>query len=124
MDVLQQSLDNALTKMPALLLERLVSKKLEEQGVEGRALSRKLAAHILSRKAEAFRFKSSKHNGTIKLNFTEADFENITKQADEFCETHLPRLLGKVAGRISKDILKDLKSRWAAEHALQNTDLS
>jgi Family of unknown function (DUF5677) len=124
MDVLQQSLNQALADTPALFLERLVSKKLKEQGVDGRALSRKLVAHILSRKSEAFRFRSRKYSGTVTLNLTKDDFENITKQVDEFCETQLPRLLGKVAGRRSKNILKDLKSRWADEQALQNTDLS
>lgn len=49
MDVLQQALHKAIAILPAVMLEKLVSKKLGDQGVKfPKTLPRKVAEHILS----------------------------------------------------------------------------
>jgi hypothetical protein len=124
MDVLQESLNQALAKLPALLLEEVIARKLKEQGIAGKGLSRKLADHVLSGKREPLNFRTSKHTGTVTLDFNQTDADEITQAADKFCEIQLPKLLVNIAAKTSKKILKDLKSRWATENSLQNKDIS
>ena len=124
MDVLQESLNQTLAKLPALLLEKVIARKLKEQGIAGKGLSRKLADHVLSGKREPLNFRTSKHTGTVTLDFNQTDADEITQAADKFCEIQLPKLLVNIAAKTSKKILKDLKSRWATENSLQNKDIS
>lgn len=114
-----------MAQLPTLFLEKMISKKLKEQGIVAtKALPGKIAKQILSRNSEPFRYKTPKHSGNITLSFTEADADEISKAIDLFCEKELPQLLPNIACRVSKKILKDLKSRWANEHTLQDADLS
>jgi hypothetical protein len=49
MDVLQQALHSTIATLPAVMLEKLVAKKLGDQGVKfPKTLPRKIAEHILS----------------------------------------------------------------------------
>ncbi|MFL6387187.1 MAG: DUF5677 domain-containing protein [Terriglobales bacterium] len=124
MDVLQEFLNQAIAKVPALLLEKVIARKLKEQGIAGKGLSRKLADHVLSGKREPLKFRSSKHTGSVTLDFNETDADEITQAADRFCETQLPKLLVNMAAKTSRTILKDLKSRWATENSLQSEEIS
>ena len=40
------------------------------------------------------------------------------------CETEFSKIIPDVARRTAKSVLKDLKSRWPGEHALQESGLS
>jgi hypothetical protein len=123
MDVLQKSLDRALTALPELFLEKSIAKKLQDQGIKGpKSLSHKIARHILSGKTQPLKL-GSKHPD-ITLTFNEADANAITRDSQDFLKTGLPKLLPQVASRLSKGVLRNLKSRWAEEHALQNAELS
>lgn len=110
---------------PGLFLENLITKKLKDQGITAtKTLPGKIAKHILSGSTEPFRYRGGTHAGNVTLTFKEADADEITHALDLFCETKLPTLLHDVAERVSKTVLKDLKSRWANEHALQEAELS
>lgn len=112
-------------ELPALFLENLISKKLQKQGITApKRLSKRIARHLLSGTTEPFSYASRKYSGTIKLTFDETDVEEITHALDRFCTTKLPKLLPDIAGRLSVRVLKDLKSRWANEHAMQDAELS
>ena len=111
-------------KLPALLLEKVIARKLKEQGIAGKGLSRKLADHVLSGKREPLNFRSSKHTGIVTLDFNQADADEITQAADKFCETQLPKLLANISAKTSRKILKDLKSGWATENSLQSNEIS
>jgi hypothetical protein len=125
MDALQQTLSQAIGELPALFLENLISKKLQNQGITApKRLSKKIAKHLLSGTTEPLSYKSRKYSGTINLAFDEADTEEITRALDRFCTTELPRLLTGIARRLSLKVFKDLKTRWANEHALQDAELS
>ena len=125
MDVLQKSLDRALTTLPELFLERSIARKLQDQGIKApKSLSHKIARHILSGKTQSLRHKVSSKHPDITLTFNEADANATTRDIQDFLKTGLPKLLPQLASRISKGVLGSLKSRWAEEHALQNADLA
>lgn len=125
MDTLQQSLNQVLEGAPAILLQKLIDKKLQKQGIPpSKDLSKKLALHILSKTGKPFRYRSRKYSGHINLGFTEADADEISKAFDRFTEEQLPKLLPEVAHRVSKIVLKRLMSSWQAEHTQQEADLA
>jgi hypothetical protein len=125
MDTLQQSLNQVLKGIPVILLQKLVAKKLQKQGLPpSKDLSKKLAEHILSKTGKPFKYKSRKYSGHINLAFNEADADEISNAFDRFTEEQLPKLLPDVAHRVSKIVFKRLMSSWQAEHAQQEADLA
>jgi hypothetical protein len=125
MDTLQQSLNQVLEGIPAILLQKLIAKKLQKQGLPpSKDLSKKLAVHILSKTGKPFKYKSRKYSGHINLAFNEADADEISNAFDRFSEEQLPKLLPDVAHRVSKIVFKRLMSSWQAEHAQQEADLA
>ncbi len=114
-----------MASLPELFLENLISKKLRDQGITApKTLSGKIAKHILSGNSEPFVYKRGTYARDVTLDLKETDLDEMTHALDRFCKTQLPKLLPDVAGRISKTVLKDLKSRWVHEQALQETELS
>jgi hypothetical protein len=125
MDVLQQALTQALTSLPELFLEKLIAKKLQDQGITApKSLVAKLAKHVRSGNTAPFRYKGKTQSGHVSLAFHEADADEISQKMDAFYEEQLPKVCRDVAGRMSKTILRYLKSQWAEEQALQESDLA
>jgi hypothetical protein len=125
MDILQQSLDQFMASLPELFIEKLISKKLRDHGIRApKSLPGKIAKHIRSGNTEPFTYKGGAQAGNIRLALTEADADEMTHSLEAFCEKQLPQVFYEVAGRVSKTILKKLKSSWAQEQALQESDLS
>ncbi len=125
MDILQQSLEQALATMSALFLENLIARRLDEQGIKAtKGLSTKLAKHALSGDSKPFRFRRGTQSRNITLTLSEKDADEVIQALERFCKTEVPKLIPSVATQISKSTLRDLKSRWADEHALQNADLA
>jgi hypothetical protein len=124
MHVLQEVLDQALANLPELFLEKVIYRKLSEQGIKPtRRLCSKLAKHILSRTGQPFEYRS-KNSRSVSLTFTEADAKEVSKGLDNFSQNHLPSVVTGLAQRTSKSVLKDLITRWPEEHALQESDLT
>ena len=125
MEALQQALNEAMTSLPSLFLEKLIAKKLQDQGITApKSLSGKIAKHIMSGSLEPFTYEDGNQEGNVTLNLTETDTDDVIREMEVFCDTQLPTLFPVIASRVSKGILKTLKSRWADEHALQETDMS
>ena len=114
-----------MTSLPSLFLEKLIAKRLRDQGITApKSLPAKIAKHILSGNTEPFRYRGGKQAGNVTLTLKEADADEVMRATEVFCDTQFPTLFPVIASRVSKGILKNLKSRWADEHALQETDLS
>jgi len=125
MNTLQQLLNQVLEGVPAILLQKLIDKKLQKHGIPpSKDLSKKLAVHILSKTGKPFRYRSRKYSGHINLAFTEADADEISNAFDRFTEEQLPKLLPEVAHRVSRIVLKRLMSSWQAELTQQEADLA
>lgn len=120
MEVLQQELERAMAALPSVFLQRLISKKLREQGIrQTKQLSQKIAEHILSGSPDPL-----KHPRKIELIFTADDADELARAIESFCEKHLPQVIPDIAERIAKSVLKTLRSRWASEHLSQEQELS
>jgi hypothetical protein len=126
MDALQETLEQAATEVPKqIILEKIIYKKLEKQGLKApKAISRKLAQHILSGNTEPFKYNILKHSKDIDLAFDEADTKEIERALEKFHNELLSKTLPRIAERIAKKTLKTLKSRWPAEHTQQEADLA
>lgn len=125
MDVLQQALHKAIATLPTVMLEKLVAKKLGDQGVKfPKTLPRKVAEHILSGAAEPFSFSGRTKLQGISLAFDETDLAEIDRVIDTFLDAQLRALVEGFAERISKQMLRDLKQRWPIEQKVQQVDLA
>ena len=125
MNALQETLNQAVKDLPAIFLENLVSKKLENQGISApKALCKKLARHILSGTGEPFQYNSRKYSGNVHLTFDQTDADEMERAFARFENEHLSTILPKIAERLSQSVLKDLKSRWPDEYAQQQADLA
>jgi len=126
MDTLQQSLNQVLESVvPTVLLQKLIFRKLEKQGISSSDdLCKKLAEHILSKTDKPFKYRSSKYSGNINLAFNEADANEISHGFERFAEEQLPKMLPGVAHRVSKIVFKQLMSSWQAEHQQQEMDFA
>ena len=124
MDALQQALNAAFSKIPEIVLETIVSRKLKEQGITATIpLCREIAKHLLSGKTEPFQFGGKKRSGTVNLIFDQKDLDEVDKTAEKLTES-LPGMFPVLTARFSRRILRDLKNKWAEEYALQEDDLA
>ncbi len=125
MDTLQQALNEAITSIPSFFLEKLIAKRLRDQGITApKSLPGKISKHILNGNGEPFSYRGGKHAGNVTLALKESDADEVLQAIKDFCDRQLPKMFPVITGRVSKAVLKDLQSRWASEHALQETDVS
>jgi hypothetical protein len=125
MNTLQQALEKATADLPALFLQRLIGKKLQEQGIKPpRGFAEKMAAHYLGGNRAPFTFNSRDLPKNVKLTFTKADADEISKALEEFCDTKLPKVIESTARKTAVSVLKTLRERWTGEHARQEEDLN
>src|SRR5215472_7456236 len=103
MNTLQQALERVTANLPALFLQKLIDRKLKEQGIEPpRGFSEKMAAHFLAGNPEPFKFSSRKLPKNLTLTFTEADNDAIVKAMEDFCATKLPKIIPEVAQKTAR----------------------
>jgi hypothetical protein len=125
MNVLQQSIETVVQTIPVLFLEKLITQKLQEQGITPtRKLSHEIAKHIVSGSDEPFRYRGRTDARNITLSFIQSDIDEMEKAIKLFCDNQLPNLLPAAAADAAKIVLKELKARWTSESALQDVDLS
>lgn len=122
---LQAALEEGVSRIPRIVLEHHLAKKLKAQGVTlpKKALA-ELAGQVLSGEKEA-RLKGARGaNRDVQLSFDERDVEQIVAQVHRLQETTLPGLIPEMSMRMSKSVLKTLKERWPQESELQRADVS
>jgi len=123
-DILQQALNEAVANLPALLLEHQIAKKLKQQGMNApKGLSQRMAEHVLSGSAEPFVSPRAPRGKKVNLTITDSDFKEVIEGLDRFYEEQIPSLIPSIAGKISRNVLRDLKSRWPNENSLQEADI-
>ena len=121
---MQQAMEKATANLPALFLQRLIEKKFREQGIEPpKGFSEKMSAHYLGGNRGPFTFNSRDLPKNVKLTFTKADADEISKALEEFCDTQLPKVIESTARKTAVSVLKTLRERWPNEHAQQEQEL-
>jgi hypothetical protein len=124
-EILHQVLSDASAHLPTLFLEHRISKKLKEQGVKApKGLSQQIAAHLLSGSTEPFVSPGTALGKQIHLTIDGSDLEEVLQGLERFCDEQLPALLPSMAGKASKKVLKQLKTRGPNEKSQQEDDIA
>jgi hypothetical protein len=124
-DTLQQAVEDGLATLPVTFLEHQILKKLKQQMASPpKGLARKIAEHLLSGTTEPFVFDHAHRRKNIKLTIDNADVEQLTRALERFQEKQFPAFLSSMTDKTAKKILKVLKTRWADEQRLQESDLA
>jgi Family of unknown function (DUF5677) len=123
-ETLQHTLNEAVENLPALFLEHQISKKLKLQNVKApKGLARQMAEHILSGSSEPFASPRAARRKRVDITINYSDLEELIRGLERFYDEQLPALLPSMAGKIAKNVLKNLKSQWPNESSLQETDI-
>jgi hypothetical protein len=123
-ETLQHALNEAVGNLPALFLEHQISKKLKLQNVKApKGLARQMAEHILSGSSEPFASPRAARGKRVDITINNSDLEEVIRGLERFYDEQLPTLLPSMAGKIAKNVLKNLKSQWPNESSLQETDI-
>jgi hypothetical protein len=119
MDVLQKIFDAQIAEIPRMFLEQRIAKKLEEAGVQKPGkLPQQIAEHLFSGATEPFQSNEGRHD--ISLVFSKEDFEEIELAVANFIDTKkMPAIVEQVVNDVVATLLKSLKRKWPAEHAMQ-----
>jgi Family of unknown function (DUF5677) len=88
-----------------------------------KGLSRQIAEHILSGSVEPFASPRSARGKRVDLTINNSDLEEVIHGLERFYEKQLPALLPSMAGKIAKNVLRNLKSQWPDENSLQEADI-
>jgi hypothetical protein len=123
-ETLQHALNVAAGNLPALFLEHRISKKLKLQNIKApKGLARQMSEHILSGSSEPFASPRAARGKRVDITINDSDFEEVIRGLERFYDEQLPALLPPMAGKISKNVLKNLKSQWPNENSLQEVDI-
>ncbi len=123
-ETLQHALNEAVCNLPALFLEHQISKKFKLQDVKApKGLSRQMAVHILSGSAEPFASPRAARGKHVDITINDSDLEEVIRGLERFYGEQLPALLPSMAGKIAKNVLKNLKLQWPNENSLQEADI-
>jgi hypothetical protein len=122
---LQSAFEEGLNRIPQMVLEHQLAKKLKAQGV---TLPKKrlaeLAERILSGEKQTHLNIARGTNRHVQLSFDENDVEQILARVQRIYETTVPDLIPGISERMSKSVLRKLKERWPQESELQRADIS
>ena len=77
----------------------------------------------MSGSAEPFASPRAGAENRSDLTINDSDLEEVIRGLERFYEEQLPALLPSMAGKIAKNVLKNLKSQWPKENSLQETDI-
>jgi hypothetical protein len=115
----------SLNKVPKLLLEQLVRKKLDATGVDlPTKAKRALVKHVLEGRGKTFRWENPNDEdltASIVLEFTESDIQEA-EAAFKRVADGLPQELDRITGEQSERMFNDLVEKWTAEHAAQSSE--
>src|SRR5438874_75795 len=124
MDVFQKQLDRSLSTVPQRFLANLIAKKLRTQGIKVRkSVPDKIAEHVLAGNGKPFKYGAGSPSRNITLTLTESDVSELGTALEKFLDTGIEKFIPDLAGRLAKDLVKHLRSRWEEEHALQATEV-
>lgn len=111
-----------LEKIPIIFLKKLLRNKLKENGIlPSRKLIDALYNHLASDDSNPFEFNHSK-DGTIKLDITDDDFQELSTKISNFCNIELPKIIQDISRKAGKGLFGDLKRSWKKEYKLQTLE--
>jgi len=113
------------SKVPRLLLQRLVEKKLQGAGVKAKPkLVDKIVSHILNGSSKKLKWNDGSNvDKCIKLSFSKEDVADIEEGYSRLTDS-LPEILEKSSSEIAKVLFRSLRKRWSEEYFFQQEEFS
>jgi hypothetical protein len=118
---IQRTLNNEISKMPELVLQEFLKRKLKEVGSplppEGIAA---LMRHIMSGNTENFVWddKDKVNTQDHTISFDDKDEEEIIRMVEKLT-SKMPDIIDNVSKKTARDIFKTLRAKWTVEGAIQ-----
>jgi hypothetical protein len=105
-------IEDTASKIPELALERLLRKKLKDLGVRSyRAISKRLASHIIERSDEEFHVEDDGLSSDLSLELTSDDISNIEKFVDQM-ENGLSKVVQNLMDDAIDKTLDSYRRNW------------
>ncbi|WP_170399032.1 DUF5677 domain-containing protein [Ruegeria arenilitoris] len=114
MSDLNRYLEEALSKVPNLLLRKAVSKKLEDQGVEDEALLDALMEHIQTNGDGQFVWDDGEPDKfkNLSIEFSDEDTKSILSEFNKLLKEDLPEVISNSVQDTAKAVVKGLENEW------------
>ena len=129
MDSYQVAFEESLSKMPSIVIENLIKKKLGEQNIRlSDDAFKKLIKHVFDKNEGELEIPDEeiefidREPGALLLNFTKADREKIDKETKAFL-IGMPKLIRKVTKKMSKDVVKRSKLQWLEDFGVRKSEM-
>lgn len=120
---IQKIFDQQFEKVPHLILQKLIEKKLRTAGVAPEpALIDRIVSHALSNNRPTLQWDDGKDvNSAITLSISEEDIADAEGMISRLLNS-MPDIIENASTDIAKALLKTLKSKWTEEYYLQGGD--
>lgn len=111
---LKRHIEDQVKQLPQHFLRRLVTSKLEEQGIDNGPMRDALVDHILSGSSEQFQWNDGQPDRTEKLHivFTEDDSRRLEDDLNRFLKEGLPEVVKNTIREGAKSFERELERRW------------
>src|SRR5665647_2086754 len=120
---IQKIFEQQFKKVPHLIVQKLIEKKLRTAGVDPEpALVDRIVSHALSSNPTTLQWGNGKDvNSVITLSISEEDIADAEGMISRLLDS-IPDIIENTSTDIAKSLLKTLKHKWAEEHSLQEED--
>lgn len=123
MEEFQKMLERELKTIPQRLLEKRLSERFLEAGVQASdADLARASEHLLSGNTETFHFGDIDDDVSIEI--TEDDIEYVVAKLEEFYKEKLVDVLHGVGDQTAELLYRSLRKRWGAEFAAQQEEMA
>jgi len=122
---LNKILEEKVQDIPRLLLRRAIGNKVREQGIDDEKLIEAIVEHVLSGSEETFHYDDGTpdEQRNIKIEFTDADTQELEAKFKEFIDNKLPEVIQGVVRDSSTSLSKALKKRWPEQKIEERNDM-
>jgi len=111
---LKQHLEEQMAEVPKRFLRRLVTAKIEEQGIENGPMRDALIEHVLSGAKDAFHWNDGQPDRFEELHivFTDEDSKRLEDEVSRFFREGLPQVIKNTVQEGAKSFARELQRRW------------
>ncbi|WP_413207590.1 DUF5677 domain-containing protein [Rhodospirillum sp. A1_3_36] len=117
MKKIKEILNDEASKIPKVLLQKLLSRKLHDIGISDEALPAALAEHLTTKGDENFLWDDGNDGPSqnIRLSFTEDEIRSLKQDTDSFLNNKLPEIIDTFVKESATQIIKDTEREWPQE---------
>lgn len=111
-------------QVPEILLRKLISKKLEENGISNKGLAEAFTKHVLENGDAVFQWDDGKDDASrnVSLHISQDELDEVVRSMEKFLKDGLPELFLKTVQHGAKLLVKGLKSSWPEVKLSQSSE--